>query len=628
MHKNDRVLFLEQKIIDARNEYYNSGAGLVSDDVYDLWVDELKKIDPENLIVMQVGAEPVSEWIKEKLPTPMLSLDKVQNPEQFKTWFNKYDTNQAIIVMDKLDGLSICCEYKAGKFVRALTRGGHEAIGENISSNVIRMQGVKSNLPNSFTGFLRGEILLTKNNHKKYFADYSNPRNAASGVSRRYDGEGSEYLSVYFYKVVSDDTEFETMVDMLLFIKDTLGLQIPYFELFTAPADADVISYWNDYQEKLREELSYEIDGLVCAYNNIEYQVSLGGNSHHEFGATAFKFIPEVKETILLDVEWQNGNSSRITPVAILKPVSIAGSTVQRASLHNCANIERLGLTVGAKVAIVKRNEIIPYVEAALSKTDQEIIIPKTCPACGAAVEMSGEYLTCPNLLLCPAQRCGRIQNWCNTLNLLEWGVAIVNNAVEFGGVKTVPDLYKLTIEDLEKLPRMGTRSATRAYDILHANKEISLERFLGGLSIPMIGKTIIGLIAEAGYNSVDKIMAMSISNFENISGIGSVKAKLLYDGLIANKEIIKELFAVGIKIKEKTMGKLNGMTFVFTGTATHSRDELTELVVNNGGSVKSSVGKTLSYLVCEDESTTKYAKAKKYGVKIISEQEFFDLID
>ena len=627
MHKNDKVIELEQKIISARNDYYNTGNCLIADDVYDLWLSQLSKLDPENILLSQVGAEPVSEWVKEQLPIQMLSLDKAQNEEQFMDWYNKYK-QYPLCVSDKLDGISILCEYNNGKFIKAITRGGSNGIGENISSNVIKMIGVSKQLPIDFTGYIRGEIVLTKENHKKYFADYSNPRNAASGIARRYDGEGAEYLSVYFYNVFSD-MKFDSQSEIFLFISNKLELQIPNYAIFIKVEEA--INFWQTFKEKFEEDLPYIIDGLVCSYSDIAYQNSLGNTSHHPRGAIAMKFPPELKETKLIDVIWQSGNSNRITPVAVLEPVSIAGTTVQRASLHNCSNIKRLGATLGATVIISKRNEIIPFVEEVLQKTDKEIIIPVNCPSCNALTEMSGEYLICPNISACPAQKSGRILNWVKALNLLEWGTVLGNNVVEYGGVQTIVDLYKLTVEDLEKLPRMGKKSATRAYDILHSNKTIKLENFFGGLSLPMIGETIVKLIMAAGYDSVDKIMAMSVNDFENISGIGPIKAKTLYKGLRENEVIIKQLLEVGIMIKEQETavgGKFDGMTFVFTGTMQHVREELIEMVNANGGTVKNSVGKSLSYLVCEDETTTKYKKAVQFGVKIISEQEFLAMVE
>ena len=626
MHKNDQIIELEKKIIEARNEYYNTGNGLVSDDVYDLWIDQLLKLDPENILLLKVGAEPVSEWIKEDLPIPMKSLSKVQNSQQFiDDWCNKYK-RLPYIIMDKLDGLSIMSEYNKGKLVRALTRGAGTA-GENITKNFIKMNGAKTVLPTDFSGYLRGEILLKKSNHKKYFANYSNPRNAASGIARRYDGEGSEHLDVMFYQIISD-IDFKNNSDILDFIKDDLNLQIPNYKVVSTAFD--VLTVWQEYQDKIRNELDYDIDGLVIGFQDLEYQFSLGENEHHCHGQVAFKFIPEIKETILLDIQWQNGNSNRITPVAILEPVSIAGTTVQRASLHNCANIKRLGVTLGAKVAISKRNEIIPQIEAVILKTDKVIEFPKTCPACDTPTEVSGEYVICPNITTCPAQQSGRLRNWTGALNLLEYGTALADNLVEYGNVKNVVDLYKLSIEDLEKLPRMGTKSATRAYNILHSNMEIKLESFFGGLSLPMVGETIIKLIMGAGYDSIDKIMAMSITDFENISGIGPIKAKALYNGLIVNKDIIKGLLNAGITIKEKTMGKLNGMSFCITGALSKPREEFKTLIEENGGTWKSSVGKNLTYLILADPTleTVKAKTAKKNGTKCISEQELFDLIE
>lgn len=625
MHKNDQIIQLEEKIISANNEYYNTGSSLVSDDIYNLWIETLGKLDPDNVLLSQIGAEPTSEWKKEKLSVPLLSLDKAQNVEQFLLWINKYK-NYSLIISDKLDGISVLCSYIDGKFIKAITRGGSAGIGENISQNVIKMSGIKQQLPINFTGHLRGEIVLTKENHQKYFSDYANPRNAASGIARRYDGEGCEHLNVYFYNVFSELT-FISQYDIFKFISKELQLQTPNYGEFNNYNDA--ISFWQKFKENEEEKLPYVIDGLVCQFSDLNYAKSLGENRHHPHYAIAMKFPPEVKPTKLIELSWELGNSGRLTPVAILEPVSLAGTIVKRANLHNVSNLKRLGAVPGSVVAVAKRNEIIPQVEEVLEKAAGQIIYPKTCPACGSNTEFSGEYLICPNISECPAHLSGRLRNWINTLNILSWGTVVCDNIVEFGNVKTIVDLYKLSIEDLMKLPRMGEKSATKLLRILHENKTITLEKFIGGLSIPMIGTTIGSLLVEYGYDTIDKLMLASINDFEKINGLGPAKAKFLYDGLKANTNIIKGLLDAGIKIKEKIKGKLNGKSFCFTGEMSHPREELIQFVIDNGGIVKSSVVKNLSYLVIADPNsqTTKAKAARKNGTKCVSEQELFDMI-
>ena len=623
MHKNDRVLFLEKNIIEASNDYYNTSTPLVSDDVFDLWVSELKKIDPTNLVLSKIGADPTTEWIKEKHLYPLGSLNKVNTPDDMTKWVDETLNNNSIVVIDKLDGLSIGCQYENGRLTKAILRGGGYE-GEDIYSNVVKMHGVIKNIPD-FTGVLRGEIILTKANHVKYFSDKANPRNAASGICRRLDGEGSEYLAVMFYQVFGKD--FNTEIDQLNFI-EKCGCLVPKYWL--CQTSDEVNKLWQAYQDSIRQSLDYEIDGLVVYCNNIAFQQELGAVNLRPKGKLAFKFANQFVKTIVKQIVWITGGSGRVTPVCYVDPVNLLGSIVEKASVYNIGYIEKLGLDIGAEVLICKAGEIIPRIESVVIGTNTINKYPDNCSICGSKLAIEGEYLVCPNVMTCPAQVSGRIKNWINTLNIKEWGVALVDRLLEANKIKTIVDLYHLTVEDLASLPRMGNKSAQKAYNILWDNNNIKLEQFLGGLSIPMIGETIIGLVMNAGYDNLNKIMDASKSDFENIKGIGESKAESLFTGLINNKHIIAGLLGSGIKIKEKIKGAFTGRVFVFTGEMDHDRNELTSFVIENGGVVKNSVGKACNYLVIADPNsqTVKAKSARSLGVKLISEKELFDMAE
>ena len=253
---------------------------------------------------------------------------------------------------------------------------------------------------------------------------------------------------------------------------------------------------------------------------------------------------------------------------------------------------------------------------------------PTNCPECNALLVEEGEYIQCPNTMECPAQKTGRIKNWINELNLLEWGETLIQKLIDSGKVETVADLYLLSIDDLASLERMGKKSAKKAYDILWASKEISLEVFLGGLSIKMIGQSTIKAIMETGVENLDQFFAMTAADFEKVNGVGPTKAQFLADGLRNNKQLITDILTNGVKIKEKVMGNLTGKSFCFTGKAENKRDVLEKLVVDAGGEVKSSVVKGLSFLVLADPNSTssKAQKARSLGTTLISEQDFIEM--
>jgi len=620
----NRIQELASKINQARLDYYNHQP-TVSDRIFDAWVDELKTLDPQNKAVTAIGA-PIapSEWKKAKHQIPMGSLDKVNLPAELTAWVDTLPTNGKLLITEKLDGLSIEVIYENGKLIQGITRGnGIE--GEDITVNVTKMSGVPSQLKDKFTGSLRGEIIMKKSVHQKHFSDKANPRNAASGVAKRLDGIGVEHLNIFFYQALGD-IEFQAEQQQFAWLVDQ-GLTTPLWCLVKT-AD-EVNKFWRDYQDTKRDKLDYDIDGLVIRLDNLDDQAALGDKDLRPKGAKAFKFDNETRESVIRDITWQVGNSGRITPVATVDPVVLVGATVTRASIYNMSYIEELGLDIGATVLVARANDVIPKIEELIKGTGTIAVPPKNCPECGAHTIMNGENLQCTNSENCPAQIIGRIKNWVSELNLLEWGDTLIEKLVKSGKVNDVADIYKLSIDDLANLDRMGEKSAKKCYEILWANAEIPLETFLGALSITMIGASTIKLIMNEGCDTLEKFGQLKAEHFEKVPGVGPTKAKFLADGLLDNQVLILDILDAGVKIKDKVVGKLTNKSVCFTGTMQTKRAILEKMVQDAGGDVKSSVGKGLTYLVIADTNSTssKAVSARKYGTKLISEDEFLDLI-
>ena len=620
---NIRVKDLAVKINQARLDYYN-GQPTVSDKVYDAWCDELRMLDPTNKAITAVGAPVASAWLKAKHQIPMGSLNKVNLPQEFTDWAKINDTNELLFVTQKLDGLSIELIYEHGTLVQAITRGDGD-IGEDITINVRKMGGVQPQLLVDFSGSLRGEIVMLKAKHKAHFADKANPRNAASGVSKRLDGVGSEHLDIIFYQALGD-IDFKTEEDQFEWLKSQ-GVTIP--DYWTCKTPTEVNLSWRNYQDVDRAKLPYDIDGLVIHINDMAKQMSKGDKDMRPLGAIAFKFDNEARESTIRDIIWQVGNSGRLTPVAIVDPVVLVGATVTRASIYNMSYIEDLGLDIGAAVLVARANDVIPRIEELIKGTGKVAEPPTHCPSCGCAVTMIGENLTCTNASTCPAQVVGRIKNWVSELNLLEWGDTLIEKLVESKKVITAADLYKLTVSDIAGLDRMGKKSAQNCYDILWANNEISLDIFIGGLSIPMIGATTIRQIMNAGCDTLEKFGQLGAAQFEMVPGVGPTKAESLANGLRQNQQLILELLNNGLKIKTKVVGKLTGKSVSFTGAMKTKRPVLEKMAADAGADVKSSVGKGLTYLVIADPSSTssKAVAARKFGTVLITEDEFLDKV-
>jgi DNA ligase (NAD+) len=632
---------LSAKIDAARYKYYN-GESDVSDEEYDAWVDELTTIDPNHKSVISIGA-PIaenSEWPKAKHKIPLGSLDKVNTPEELSKWIhNIFSPNNSICYSDKADGLSIEAIYENGKLIQAITRGLDGLVGEDITPNVSKMGGVKKQLPVNFTGSLRGEILLTLTNHKQFFPEYANPRNAASGISRRLDGKGSEHLNVLFYQAIGN-TDFESEFLQLKYIEETLQLDTPNYEAFVGNTVDELVNFvlgkWEKYQQETRKSLNYMIDGLVISVNDLKYQQSLGEHHLRPKGKIAFKFRNEFATTTVKEVKWETGNSGRITPVCWFEKTLLQGSNIEKASVYNIAYIKELNLGVNAEVLVCKANEIIPRVEKVL-KPGIPITIPTRCPACEGQTEMQGENLVCVSVDTCPAQVVGRIKNWINHLNILEWGDTLIERLVQSGKVVSIPDLYKLSIEDLMSIERMGQRSAEKCFNILWSEPAIPLATLLGSLSIPLASTSTIEMIIDAGYDTLDVILALTEEQLRSIKGLGPVKAASVFNGLKRNKDLIFELLKQGICIKENNMsdttnvnGKLSGKSFVLTGKMLHPRKELEAMIEANGGTHESGVRKTTTHLVIADpnSTSTKAVAARKAGITLISEEELLGMME
>lgn len=621
---SDRIKQLAKDITKARHDYYND-TPTVSDKIFDAWVDELRTLDPTNKAVTSVGAPVQSEWKKAKHQIPMGSLDKVNTPAEFTKWAEYACPDGKLLITEKLDGLSIEVIYEEGKLVQAITRGDGET-GEDITVNVARMGGVPSQLPEKFTGSLRGEIIMKKSVHKAHFPDKANPRNAASGVSKRLDGVGADKLNILFYQALGD---VDFGVEQLQFVwLRNQGLDTPNW--WVVKTDDQVNKFWRKYQDENREKLDYDIDGLVIRVDDMVKQIALGEKDMRPKGAIAFKFDNEARESTIKDIVWQVGNSGRLTPVAIIEPVHLVGATVTKASIYNMAYIEELSLDIGAKVIVVRANDVIPRIEELVKGTGKVAKPPKKCPACDGPTEMIGENLTCTNTDTCPAQVVGRIKNWIKELNLLEWGDTLVEKLVESGKVSNVADLYHLEPKDIASLDRLGDKTANKVHEILWANSEVSLDVFLGALSIPMIGQSTIKSIMNAGCDTLEKFGQLKADNFEEVPGVGPTKAKFLADGLKHNQQLILDILDAGVKIKARAVGSLSGKSICFTGAMKNKRPVLEKKAADAGADVKSSVGKGLTYLVIADPNSTssKAVSARKLGTTLISEEDFLALVD
>ena len=625
MSTSERIAWLEDKLRQASADYYG-GAASVEDEVYESWKEELAALKSDSPVLRAIGAPPTSECPKVRHKIPMGSLDKVQTPEAMRIWMAKMG-NRRCLISDKLDGLSISLEYQRGKLIQALTRGDGFT-GEDVTGNVAKMRrnidSRMDSLPSSSVdGIFRGEIVVFKEDHLKYFAHQANTRNSAAGTVRRSDGTGCEYLYVLVYQIIEGSdatTAYGQMMDL-----NGFGFKTPEFYL---TGDHDPVWYWEQYQEHKRSSLPYDIDGLVISINDLADQYALGETDGRPNGATAFKFPPPKGVTILRDIIWQVGGTGRITPVAVFDEVNLLGTKVTRASLYNQEYIEQLGLDIGARIVVARANDVIPRVVSVIESTGTVAKPPKACPVCGSTTEKDGEYIICPNTAECSAQTVGRLKQWIRELGILEWGDSLLQRLVDEGLVRSVADLYRLSKDTLAALDRMGDKSAEKVLGTLQASKTLPLAQFLGAQSIPLCATSTLELVINAGFDSLDRLHIASLADFERISGMGPKRAAALHDWLRKNASVVQDLLDAGVSIKARAIGALTGKSVCFTGKSVRKRAELEQMTVDAGGSVKNSVGKGLTFLVLADPNSTssKAQAARRGGTTCISEEDFVKL--
>jgi DNA ligase (NAD+) len=628
---------LAARVEHHRAKYY-AGSPEISDAAFDAIEDELRAIDPTHPVLAKVGAAPaVTEWEKARHEIPMGSLNKVVNEQELRDWIDRCEELLAkeshepirgeLFVAEKLDGLSLEVIYRDGKLAEAITRGDGE-VGERITANVARMRGVPHRIREARPISVRGEIILRRSTleNEPFFAEYSTTRNGAAGVSRRFDGKGSEHLTVLFYDV-ADHVDFPTEQAKFAWLRG-LGLATPRTAAGTLD---DVLALYARYQAETRETLDYEIDGLVVSVDSLAAQAILGELNRRPRGATAFKFASPSKVTRVERIEWDTGPSGRVTPVAHVAPVELVGATVQRASLHNVGHVRALGIAVGDEVLVSRRNDVIPYVEEVVARRGTAEEPPTICPRCAQGIAMEGEYLVCRNAL-CPALVEGRIHNWIEAIGALEWGDKLVAEVVATGLVREPADLYRLSVDDLAKLEKggekavkLGKKVAEKCLAELTSRLPVTLPVFLAGLGIEGFAIQTARLLFAAGYTTLDEVLAATEAELAEVNGLGEIKARNIVKGLGARREEIGRLLAAGIvPVTPEQAGPLAGLTFCFTGAAERPRAELVRIVEGAGGRVLSSVTKELRFLVIADvtSTSTKAAKARKLGTQLITEDD------
>jgi len=628
--KNARVNELEAEIKRHQKLYYN-GEPEISDEEFDALWDELESLDPGNPLLKAVGTDRSERWPKSPHRMTMGSLSKATDPESFLAWATKVQY-PLYLVQYKLDGASMELQYDEGHFVRGVTRGDG-VIGDDITPNVAKMNGVPKELPEPFTGAVRGEVLMSRRMHDAKYADKANCRNAANGLMKRKDGVGAEDLDIICYDAVSSlatGTPFDTERKKIAWLERMGFKVVPTVECESPEA---VIAYRAKIMD-IRPDLEYDIDGLVVKGDRIDREDASKLRPELQI---AFKFSPEEAVTTLREVEWSESGAT-VTPIGIVEPVRLAGTTVQRANLANPDMIRSMDLRIGSKVVITKRGEIIPKIESLVENPPDavQIEIPTHCSLCSAELIDEGTRLYCPNPA-CPGKAYHRLEKWLSVIDIKDLGSALLKRLFDSGKVTRIPDLYRLSVQDLLAFERMGEKSAQKIIRNVHARNEVSLSDFIAGFDIEGIGVLMADKLIAAGIDTLDKLFAASPSDFEKIDGFAEITARSLYEGLRVVEKDMRELAEQGyvrILPAARSSGEeaagVAGKSFCFTGELESiKRSEAEKLVRAAGGTVKSSVTKDLDYLVTNDPTSgsEKNRKAQEFSIPVIDETQFLALL-
>lgn len=653
-----RIKKLKKKIEDHNYKYYVLDNPTIEDWEYDEMMGELIKLEEEypellreDSPTQRVGGVPLESFAKVQHTTQKLSLANAFDEGDLKAFhqrvINTLGEGVEYVVEYKFDGLTVILKYEEGKFIQGATRGDG-FVGEDVTSNLKTIYSIPMNLKEKDTMEIRGEVFISKEDFlalnerrkKEDKALFANPRNAAAGAIRQLDPKlaASRPLDIFVFNLeYSKIKDFKTHGQTLEYLK-TSGFKVSEYKLCKGIEEVIEMSrYWSAH----RQDLSFEIDGLVIKVNDLKQRERLGATSKSPRWAIAFKFPAEEKKTKLLDIEVQVGRTGTLTPTAILNPVRLAGSTVGRATLHNEDYIKERDIRIGDRVIVKKAGDVIPevvkVVEEDRSGEEEVFQMPSTCPACGARTHrVEGEAATKCTNVACPAQvRRGLIHFVSRgAMDIEGLGPAVVSQLLEEGLIKGPGDIYDLKKDGLIGLERMGEKSAQNLIDAIERSKEKGLAKVIFALGIPFVGERG-GKILASHYKSIDALIHAKVEDLTSINEIGIKMA----ENIVAffqeeeNQKMIQKLKAAGIKMEEieKDSGvnnTLENITFVITGTLPNlSRKEASQFIEEQGGKVSSSVSKKTNYVLAGEEAGSKLEKAKKLNIQVINEEEFFKLM-
>lgn len=651
-----RAKELRELINYHNNRYYNEDSPEISDYEYDMLLRELENIEDrypelqtEDSPTVRVGGKRGEKFSEVIHKVPMMSLHDSFSYDELRDFDRKVREvveNPTYVVEPKFDGLSVSCEYENGVFTRGSTRGDGVA-GEDVTENLLTIQSLPKKLRNAPELLeVRGEVYMSFETFERLVEEqldreekpFKNPRNAAAGSLRQKDSRvtAERSLDIFVFNIQDiKGKEIKSHKEGLDFLKDLGFPAAPFYNTYT---DIEDVIIEIERIGNLRGELPYGIDGAVVKIDDFSQRELLGNTAKFPKWAEAYKYPPEEKPTKLIDIEFNVGRTGAVTPVGIFEPVLLAGTTVSRAVLHNEDFIREKDIKIGDTVIIRKAGEIIPEVVSLYAHNEDSIPFefPKNCPSCGNALTRENDeaVIRCTNTD-CPAQLMRHLIHFVSrdAMDIDGLGPAVLKQLVEKELVKSPSDLYRLKIEDIASLERMGQKSASNLISAIEKSKDRELYRLIFALGIRHIGQKAAKLMCGK-ISTIENILAAKPEDYLKIDGFGEIMAQSAaeYFSLSGTLSLIDELKALGLTMraseKKSEGGIFEGKTFVLTGTLpTYTRKEATEIIEANGGKTTSSVSKNTDYLLAGEEAGSKLTKAQSLGVTVISEADLLSMI-
>lgn len=628
--KRSRIQELEKLILHHKERYY-TGKAEISDEAYDKLEAELKKLDPENPVLGLVGFkqnEPVSKASHQK---KMLSLDKTYDPDDLKKWVGDKD----VVSVFKIDGSSCSLIYENGHLVLAKTRGDG-SVGENITKKVVFIPDVPKSMDLSGTVEIRGEVYCDEGSFIHLSEEMralgleapTSQRNIVAGLlGRKENIQLCRHLKFKAFDLLTEER----------FKKEHEKLDLLKKQGFITP-DYVLHAKGKSLEERIAEARDfmsggdYLIDGLVVVYDDLKLHEELGETSHHPRYKIAFKFAGDTKVTSITDIEWGVSRNGRLTPVAQVAPVELSGAMIGRVTLHNYGIARNFELKAGDKIEIIRSGEVIPKFLGVVESGPGKFKTPEACPSCGGELKIEDIWLICDNER-CPAKTKEEILNYIQKAGIEDVSDKRLDELMMKGLVETIPDLYRLSMEDFLILDKVKEKLATKMHENIQKTLEQTLVQFISAIGVEGVSTAKSEKIISQGYNTIEKILSLTPETMIAFEGFAEKSATEIVRSLRKKEPLIRELLSVGVKLKADEIntgeGPLAGMKFCITGELSSPRAEFEKLIKKNGGVMVSSVSKNTSYLITneKDGSSSKFVKAKTLGIPIVTEEELLKMI-